>query len=51
MLFDIIMYTLCAALLAFYIALRVSPRLLSWFDNWLEPIRNAIYKEEVKKHE
>ena len=32
--------------LAFYIALRVSPRLLNWFDNWLEPIRNAIYKGE-----
>lgn len=46
MLSIIILYSLVLALLAFYIALRVSPRLLDWFDNWLEPIRNAIYKEE-----
>ena len=49
MLFDIILFAMCAALLAFYIALRVSPRLLSRFDNWLEPIRNAIYKRGGKK--
>ena len=46
MLSIIILYSLALALLAFYIALRVSPRLLDWFDNWLEPIRNFIYKEE-----
>ena len=49
MLFDIILFAMCAALLAFYIALRVSPRLLSWFDNWLEPIRNYFYKRGGKK--
>lgn len=34
------------SLLAFYIALRVSPRLLDRFDEWLEPVRNFIYKNE-----
>ena len=43
----IIMSALVLASLAFYIALRVSPRLLDWFDDVLEPVRNAIYKEEV----
>ena len=43
----IIMSALVLASLAFYIALRVSPRLLNWFDDVLEPVRNAIYNEEV----
>ena len=42
----IIMSALILALLAFYIALIVSPRLLAWFDELLEPVRNFIYKEE-----
>ena len=42
----IIMSALIISLLAFYIALRVSPRLLDRFDNFLEPVRNSIYKEE-----
>ena len=42
----IIMSALIISLLAFYIALRVSPRLLDRFDEWLEPVRNFIYKEE-----
>ena len=42
----IIMTALILALLAFYIALRVSPRLLAWFDEWLEPVRNFFYKNE-----
>ena len=49
MLFNIYLITMSAlilAALAFYIALRVSPRLLDRFDNFLEPIRNSIYKEE-----
>lgn len=43
----IITSALILALLAFGIALKASPRLLYWFDNWLEPIRDFIYKEEV----
>ena len=42
----ITMIVLNLALLAFYVALRKSPILLERFDKWLEPIRNAIYKEE-----
>lgn len=40
----IIMSALIISLLAFYIALRVSPRLLNWFDDQLEPVRNFFYK-------
>ena len=46
MLSIIILFTLDLAALAFYTALRVSPRLLDRFDNWLEPVRNFFYKEE-----
>ena len=49
MLFNIycrIMTALILALLALCIALRVSPRLLEKFDNFLEPVRNLFYKEE-----
>lgn len=49
MLFNIyltIMGALILSLLAFYIALRVSPRLLDKFDNFLEPVRNFFYKNE-----
>jgi hypothetical protein len=44
--FIAVLIVLNLAALAFYIALRVSPRLLNWFDNWLESIRNFFYKEE-----
>lgn len=45
-LYFIIMSALILVLLAFYIALRVSPRLLDRFDNLLDHVRNFIYKEE-----
>lgn len=45
-LYVIIMGALILALLAFNIALRVSPRLLDRFDDFLEPVRNFFYKEE-----
>ena len=42
----IIMVALILAALAFYIALRVSPRLLDWFDDFIDPVRNLFDKEE-----
>ena len=42
----IIMIALILAALAFYIALRVSPRLLDWFDDFIDPVRNLFDKEE-----
>ena len=42
----IIMGLLILSALALNIALRVSPKMLNWFDEWLEPIRDLFNKED-----